>query len=294
MFFLNPSRRHFLQTTAAVVASWFLPRSLFARNPARSCWFVHADTLNSWPVADPVKWPLENVHAPILERTSDGLRKLTPSDGDRIIRLVVRRCRLNLLEVRPDQVVVHHWAAQSADLRPFFKQHGLARPQIEVVLRERKREIVTTQTGDDFLFGDRLAADFPLDRFVGKRASRFSNEVDDWQAAPGTWSGFAWEGVESGRIPWAALKSAWRRATPTMCLNCDTPTILTNFGLPWTGMFNRSPRFLHVCGTCCRSFKDESVKDVAGWMAANLEVEAMPGYDMVWDRRVARDGEGCP
>ena len=41
-----------------------------------------------------------------------------------IIRLVVRRCRLNLLELRPNQVVVHYWSRHGqADLRPFFKQH---------------------------------------------------------------------------------------------------------------------------------------------------------------------------
>ena len=70
------------------------------------------------------------------------------------------------------------------------------------------------------------------------------------------------------------------------------PTILVNFGLPWTGMFNRSPKFIHVCGTCRRSFKDESVKDVAGWMERNLDAELQPGFEMVWDRRVARALKG--
>ena len=64
----------------------------------------------------------------------------------------------------------------------------LARPQIEVVLRDRKKEIIMTQTGDDFLFGDRLAADLPLELNRGKWASRFEEQADDWQAAPGTWS----------------------------------------------------------------------------------------------------------
>ena len=126
------TRRHFLKTTAAL----FLPRSLFARNPDHSFWFSHVDSQNSWHVADPVLWSLENARQPVLERATEGLAKLTPDDGDRIIRLVVRRCRLNLLELHPGQVVVHHWGQQRADLRPFFKKHGLARPEIEVVLRE--------------------------------------------------------------------------------------------------------------------------------------------------------------
>jgi len=154
------------------------------------------------------------------------------------------------------------------------------------MLRDRKRETVTTQTGDDFLFGDRLAAEFPLGLFVTKWARRFERQPDDWRAAPGTWSGFAWEGIEDNRIPWAALKSAWRRAAPGVCLNCDTPTLLVNFGYPWVSMFNRTPKFVHVCSNCSRSFKDESIKDVAEWMAVNLDAEIWPGYEMVWDRRV--------
>lgn len=73
------------------------------------------------------------------------------------------------------------------------------------------------------------------------------------------------------------------------CLNCDQPTILTNFGVPWTGMFNRSPRFLHIGGICCRSFIDDSVADVAGWMAANLDAETRPDCQMVWGQLVQRD-----
>lgn len=283
----NPSRRQFIQTTAAVTASLIVPRSLFASSPDPSFWFLHAETRDSWPVADPVKWCIAHAHEPVLERAAEGLRKLTENDGDRIIRLVVRRCRLNLLELRPTGVVVHHWGLDGrADLRPFFKRHGLARPEVEVVLRDRKREVITTQTGDDFLFGDRLAADLPLDLFLGKWASRFDRQADDWQAAPGAWSGYAWEGVEDGRIPWAALKSAWRRAAPLTCLNCDTPTLLVNFGYPWAGLFNRSPRFVFACRTCRRSFSDDSVTDVAGWLATNLDAELRPGYEMVWNHRV--------
>ena len=116
----------------------------------------------AWLVADPVQWSLENARQPILERASERLRKLTTDDGDRIIRLVVRRCKLNLLELLPEQVVVHHWTEQGrADLRPFFKAHRLARSDIKVVVRDRKREVVTTQTGDDFLYGERLLPFWP-------------------------------------------------------------------------------------------------------------------------------------
>jgi hypothetical protein len=277
-------RRHFLQSTAAALAALILPRNLLARTPDHF-FFIHADSCNSWPVADPVAWSLENVREPILERAAEGLAKLTMSDGDRIVRLVVRRCRLNLLELRPDQVVVHQWGQLQADLRPFFKTHRLARPEIEIVLRDRKKEITTTKPGDDFLFGDRIAPDFPLDLFQSKWANRFTKEADDRQAAPSTNSGFAWAETENNRIPWVALKSTWRRAAPGVCLNCDTPTILVNFGLRQVGMFNRCPYFVRICGTCRRSFRDETVKDVGEWMAANLDVDVQPRFEMVWGRK---------
>jgi hypothetical protein len=264
-------RRTFLKSTAAAIASLILPRSLFARSPDHTFHFIHTDTLISWPVADPVEWCLANARQPVLERAAEGLARLTEKDGERVIRLVVRRCSLNLLEVHHDQVVVHRWGRHRADLRPWFKTHGLAHPQIEVVVRDRKKEVATTQQGDSFLYGDRLASDFALNLFQSKWGQRFKQEADDCTAALGTRSGFSWAGVEDGRIPWAALKSAWRRSAATICQNCDTPTILVNFGLRPVGMFNRSPNFVRVCGTCRRTFRDESVKDVAGWMAINLD-----------------------
>jgi hypothetical protein len=214
------------------------------------------------------------------------LLKLTPADGQRIVRLVTRRCGLNLLELHPGRVVVHHWGQQGiADLRPFFKQHGLARHHVEVVLLDRKREVTTLQHGDDFLFGERLAPFWPWKVYRTKWQRRTVKEPDDWTAAPHTWSGFAWNGVEPNRIPCAALKSGWQRTTAPLCLNCDRPTLLTNFGFPWSGMFNRRPFFLRVCGRCRRLFEDRSVKDVPRWMVANPDAEVWLDYDMVWDGR---------
>lgn len=291
----QPSRRDFLKAGVIITGSLILPKSLLAGKEDKSFWFFHADTGDSWPVADPVAWSLDNARQPVLERAFEGLLKLTPSDEDRVICLITRRCKLNLLELHPKQVAVHHWGQQGrADLRPFFKAHGLARREIEVVMRDRKKDIVTMQTGDDFLFGDRPTAEFPVGLFLSKWQRRFEVQADDRTAAPGTWSGFAWEGVEDNKIPWTALKSAWRRSAGSPCLNCDGATILTNFGNPWVGMFNRSPSFIYICGTCCRSFRDESVRDVANWMATNLDAEVMPGFVMMWDRRVTLDHGGFP
>lgn len=283
------NRREFLQTTAAITGALLFPTSIFA-TPAPNFHFIHADTQNSWPVTDPVRWSLAHAHEPILARAAEGLSKLTTSDGDRIVKLVVRRCSLNLLELHPGRVVVDHWRSNRADLKPFFKTHELARPDIMVELRDRKKETVTTLTGDSFLFGDRLASDFPLELFRERWAGRFSQEADDWQAAPQTASGFAWDGIEDGLIPWAAMKSAWRSGSG-VCQNCSGETFLVNFGLRQVGVFNRSGFVDHVCGKCSRLFRDETV-DVRAWMVANFDAEVWPSDELIWGRRVARTTEG--
>lgn len=283
--FTHSSRRTFLQTSATITGALLFPTSIFAK-PSSNFHFIHTDTLNHWPVADPVRWSLQNAHEPILARAAEGLGKLTVGDGDRIVRLVVRRCSLNLIELQPGRVVVDHWGSNGADLKPFFKSHWLARPEVEVVLRDRKKETVTTQSGDSFLYGVPLASDFDLDLFLSKWERRFEQEADDWQAAPGTSSGFAWDGLEDGLIPWKALKSAWREKASGDCLNCEGETLLVSFGLRQVGTFNRSSFFDSVCGTCRRSLRDESEKDVRVWMQARLDDDVQPGFEMVWGRKV--------
>lgn len=281
-----PTRRTFLQTAVAAIVSFLLPRGLRTGENPRSFWFLRTVTGESWEATDPIQWCLENARQPVLARASERLVTLDAADPQRVIRLVARRCELNLLEVRPGRVVVHFWGQQGqADLRPFFKHHALARQGVEVVLIDRKREVSMVQHGDDFLYGEPLAQDWPLKIYLRKWQRRHVEETHDWTAAPRTWAGFAWKGIEPNRIPWAAMKSAWRRTTPALCLNCDQPTILTNFGFPFSGMFNRCPRFLHVCGKCWRMFEDNSVTDVPRWMVANLDAQVWPDYDMVWDRK---------
>ena len=284
---LIPSRRNVIRSTAAVLASAFFPWNFFSKKPDESFWFLHADTGASWEIPDPVKWPLANVNLPVLVRASEGLRKLSSQDGDRIIRLVTRRCCLNLLEISPGNIVVSYWGQTGmADVRPFFKKHQLARNDVQVFLKDRKKEIAISHTGDDFLFGEKLAADWPLDLYLMKWRWRFLFQPDDWTVAPGTWSGYAWEGLEPNRIPWAALKSAWRRGNAIPCRNCDRPTMLVNFGEPWTALFRRSPRFIYVCRACHRSFLDDSISDVEDWMMSNLDAQVRPGFVMNWDRPI--------
>ncbi len=282
-----PTRRDLLKTTAAIAGALILPKTVLATT-APTFQFINVDSCKHWPVANPVQWSLHNAHEPILARAAEGLSKLTANEGDRIIRLVLRRSSMNLLEIQGNRVNVQFWGTNGqADLKPYFKSHGLARPEIEVVLRDRKKETVSTLTGDSFLYDVPVASNFDLEFFQSKWGRRFEQKADDWQAASGTSSGFAWDGISDCSIPWVALKSSWRRDAAVVCQNCSGPTLLVNFGLRQVGQCNRVGFVESVCGMCRRSFRDESV-DVKAWMAANLEEEVRPSDELIWGRRVAR------
>ncbi len=258
-----PTRRTFLNLIPWF--AWpFLHRETSAASPTSSFHFLQTTTLNSWPIANPAQWCLDHKHEPILERAGDGFFILSISDSDRIIRLVVRRCGLNLVEIRENQVLVHCWSQQLADLRPFFKDHRLTSPDVKVTLLDRKKENATNKSGDDFLYGQPITKDFPIELCVSKWGNRFQRESNDHLAAPMTNSGLAWDGLGLERIPWSALKRAWQRSHSTSCLNCSGEKILVNFGYRQVGVFNRSPIFISICPSCWRSFVDESIKDVAG------------------------------
>src|SRR5262245_36819108 len=168
---LTPNRRTFLRTAAAAIASFLLPRSLRAEG-GPVLWFLHTPTGKSWAVDDPVAWCLENARQPILERARERLVTLDAANPQRVVRLVV--------------------------LRPFFKQHGLARHHVAVVLLDRKREVTTLQTRCDFLYGERLTEGFPLRVYLEKWRRRATEEPDDWTSAPCSGSNYCWEGVEQG------------------------------------------------------------------------------------------------
>ena len=284
---LQPSRRTFLQTVAAAGASLFLLRGLSAGGNSRSFWFLHTPTGESWAVDDPVAWSLENARQPILERASAGLLKLTPADGQRITRLVTRRCKLNLIEMHPGRVIVHFWGQEGCgNLRPFFKQHGLATKGVQAVLIDRKRETTTVQTGDAFLYGERLAEEFPLRVYLGKWRRRTIEEPNDCQAAPCSGSNYRWEGVEQRWIPWRVLKSAWRHEDAPLCQNCDQPTFLLSFGYFACGFYKRGPRVVRICPLCGSRFEDHSPWDGPEWMVANLDEPLLPCADLMFGHPV--------
>lgn len=277
---ISLSRRSFLKTAGAAIASFFLPRSLRAGKQPKSFWFLHKPSSEWWQVDDPVAWSLANARQPVLERARERLETLDASDPHRVIRLVVRRCGLNLLEVLPGRVVVHYWGRNgTTDLRPFFKRHGLARQDVEVVSIDRKREQSSVLHGDDYLFGDRMPCGFPLDVYRSKWLRRTVEEEDDRQAAPWSLSNYCWEGIEEGFIPWCVLKSVWRRENGPLCENCDTSTLVTSFGYVRSGLLNLDPKITRFCLSCRRVFQDYSWWYGPEWLLANLDDPLLPTWD---------------
>lgn len=95
-------------TNSDGISAFFLPRDLRAGENPKEFWFLHTPTGDSWPVNDPVAWALTHSQQPIVERARQRLVTLDASDAQRVIRLVTRRCGLNLIEIQPERVVVHH------------------------------------------------------------------------------------------------------------------------------------------------------------------------------------------
>ncbi len=277
----RPTRRTFLQTALAAAASLFVPRFLLAGRNPRSFWFLHTPTGDAWAVDDPVTWALANARQPILERARERLVTLDAADPQRVIRLVVRRCSLNLLELRPGRVVVHHWGQQGqGDLRPFFKAHSLTGKGVRVALIDRRREISTVQTGADFLYGERLTEEFPLSAFQKKWRRRGVEEPDDWTPVPFGWSSYCWEGVEQRCIPWRVLKCLWRHEDAPLCENCDKPTLVITFGMFVAGFYKLGPKVVRICPLCSSRFEEGSSWGGSAWMIANLDKPLLPSAEI--------------
>ncbi len=213
--FFQPTRREFLKVGLAAVALPALPTSATASEQPVSFWFIEygtgphqIGTGRCWPVDDPAAWALANADNPILARAKERLTNVAScSDPQRVIRLVARRCKLNLIEVSPQQVVVHYWGN---DVRA---KPGCSHSSIGMAWRGAM-SMSFCSTGSEKPFRKSAATitcsangcrkDFPLELFMRKWERRDVGESDDWTAAPCTWAGFCWDGIERDSIPWAA------------------------------------------------------------------------------------------
>lgn len=279
----NQTRREFLKTVLVAAASLILPLRIRGAN---LCWFLHTPSGQSWTVDEPVSWALANTTKPILDRAKERLGTLDAADPQRVIRLVIRRCKLNLIEIQPERVVVQYWGQQGqGELRPFFKAHGLSRKNVEVVLIDRKREASTVKRSEEFLYGERLTEEFPVEQYVSKWRNREVEEPDDWQPAPYSSSNYCWRGVEERCIPWTVLKAAWRHEPAPPCLNCDQPTLLIAFGYFPCGLCNLWPTVSRICPLCSSRFADHSPWNGRTWMLANLGESLLPICQIVFGQR---------
>lgn len=232
---------------------------------------------NCFPVADPVAFCLENARHPLLYPARERLLLSDArTDPDRVLNVVLRRCGLNMAVVSPGRVVVHHWT-QLADLRPFFKEHRLASPEVQAALVRRKSGLVTIQPGDDFLYGERLGEAFPWAEYQGRWEGRHEKQADDRAAAPRGWCHYRWAGVVEGRIPWGSLLCIWRREKPHDCPNCNTPLAVWSFDYQRSGLFNMYGHVLRCCFHCLRSF-EERAGDLWPWLLSLLAPDLLPAW----------------
>ena len=143
---------------------------------------------------------------------------------------------------------MHNWSRiRQTDLQPFFKAQKLTSNSVDVILIDRKRERKAIWSGDDFLYGLPVPVSDLWYCFLSKWQHRWISEPNDWIGVPGTWSDFCWDGIRPNLIPWAALKSAWRREAAPLCPNCDEPMVIIGFGRIRTGLCSISPKFTYVC-----------------------------------------------
>jgi hypothetical protein len=242
-------------------------------------WFIHGQTGTTFQVDDPISWCVQHRDEGILAPARDRLVTLGPADADRIVRLVVRRCKLTLLDVRPRRVLVHFWSRESrADLRSFFKVHGLAHDGIEVMLLQRKEEFIWTRRGDDFLYGEPHPC-FPWDVYQEKWMRRNDQEADDWTQAPESLTNFSWEGLPAPFIPLAVLKCIWLREQAPDCPNCETPEVMLRFWWRrrvWVGGLNSY--LTRGCFACRRVFIEDFPGNLLEWVVKTLERGLWPTH----------------
>jgi len=241
---------------------------------------LHATTGDLFPVSDPVAWCLENARSPLLAAARERLLLCVGrTDRDRILNVVLRRCGLNLIEVRCDRVTVHYWTSL-AELYPLLKDRGLLRHDVQVALVRRKNGQITITSGDQFLRGERVAPAFPWSQYRERWERRNERQADDATAAPCSPSSYNWDGVEEKRIPWVVLKAVWR-AEALPCPSCGVPLVVRSFDRRRNSWLSGTGSWAYrVCLTCGRSFTEPLGSDPWDWLVERLAPGLLP---VLWD-----------
>jgi hypothetical protein len=242
--------------------------------------FLHAVTGDTFPAGDPVGWCLERARTPLLAMARERLLQCVGrTDGDRILNVVLRRCDLNLIELRTDRVTVSYWTRQ-ADLHPLLKAQGFLRPDVQVSLVRRKTGQITITPGDQFLRGEAVGSAFPFPAYRDRWARRHERQPDDATAAPASHTSYRWPGVTERKIPWIVLKAVWL-ADAVACPNCEVPLLLYRFDWRRSGFLNTHAAAWRACERCRRSFEEPlGYGDPWDWLVARLGPGLLPSS---WD-----------
>jgi len=263
-----------------------------------SKWLFDDQTGDFWPTEDLYRWIDDHAHGERFERAWQGLDEA--DDPDRRLRLVLRRCSFQTVEIElppagapaaelsggdaptaaevsPARAIitVQHWSTQHGDVRPLFKALGLPRPGNVVRRINRKKGTVSTVDATEYLYGLPPAAGLDLAVLEAKWSRRPAGGPPDWSVATTRVWRDSWPQRLAYGTPWAALEHAWSRVTPLECPNCDEPTILTGYGWQWAGMFRHVGVREYTCLTCRKRF-DEPEADMKAWIAATIAPKFRP------------------
>ena len=248
--------------------------------PETESLFLHVPTGDLFPVRDPVAWCPENARTPLLAAARERLLQCVGrTDRDRILNVVLRRCGLNLIELRCGRVTVSYWT-QLADLHQLLKSRGLLRHDVQVALVRRKTGQITVTSTDPYLRGGAVAPAFPFAVYRERWERRHEHEPNDATAAPASLSSYSWPGVAEKQIPWAVLTAVWR-SDDVLCPNCDVPLVLYRFDWRRSGLFNTHAAAWRACEQCRRSFEEPlGYGDPWDWLVARLAPGLLP---ISWD-----------
>jgi len=237
--------------------------------------FLHTLTGDLFSADDPIGWCLENAQTPLLAAGRERLLLCNRrTDGDRILNVALRRCGLNLIDIRPGRVTVRYWTGL-VDLHPILKSRGLLRSDVRVALVRQKTGLVILQPGDDFLSGERPGSDFFWAEYRERWERRHERQPDDEAASPRGRSSYSWERTVEGRIPWVALKSAWRNEPATLCPNCDLPLAVWSFSWRHRTLLSMSGHVARCCFGCRHDFREDT-GDPWPWVVATLDGGLLP------------------
>ncbi|MFM8273043.1 MAG: hypothetical protein ACKODX_12015 [Gemmata sp.] len=242
--------------------------------------FIHAATGNTFPASDPVAWCLENARTPLLGAARDRLLLCSGrTDQDRILNVVLRRCGLNLIAIRPDRVTVCYWT-HLADLHQVLKARSLLRHDVQVTRVRRKTGQIALTPGDQLLRGVPIGPAFPFAEYRGRWDRRHEQQPEDALAAPTSPSNYSWVGVAKKAIPWAVLKAVWRQDA-VACPNCDVPVLMYRFDWRRSRFFNTHAAAWRACERCGRGFEQPlGSGDPWDWLVSRLGPGLLPA---TWD-----------